>query len=220
MARTKNTARSNPFVLPRVALADHLQAIAVSTEVDSDLEIRDMGSNLSAMVDAPEIGNNVDTVACSKIVSKESEPESMTPSGGDLHTPVFPEITGQDIPQAIGLGLPARDQSGAVTLPSADHPLAFSPTYFSPNLQSLANSPAVNVPIEAVILVVPLYLVNANNTASKAVIPKGLTIELGATSKSPKGKELASQPEKVPNCALGYLEPYRSDPNFTHRKKK
>ena len=132
---------------------------------------------------------------------------------------MFPEITGQDIPQAIGLGLPARDQSGAVTLPSVDHPLAFSPTYFSPNLQSLANSPAVNVPIEAVMLVVPLNPVNANNTVSKAVIPKGLTIELGATSKSPKGKELAPQPEKVPNCALGYLGPYRSDPNFTHGKK-
>ena len=108
MARTKNSARSNPFVLPRATLADHLQAIAVSTEVDSDLEIRDTGSNLSATVDAPEIGNNVDTVAFSKIVSKESEPEPMTPSGGDLHTPVFPDITGQDIPQAIGLGLPAR----------------------------------------------------------------------------------------------------------------
>ena len=221
MARTKNTARSNPFVLPRATLADHLQAIAVSTEVDNDLEIRDPGSTLSAMVDVHEIGNNVDTVACSKIVSKESEPEPMTPSGGDLHTPVFPEITGQDIPQTIGLGLSARDQSGVVTLSSADHPLAFSPTYFSPNLQSMANSPAVNVPIEAVILVVPLNPVNTNNTVSKAEIPKCLTIELGATSKSPKGKELeqAPHPEKVPNCALGYLGPYRSDPNFTCGKK-
>ena len=214
MARTKNTARSNPFVLPRATLADHLQAVTVSTKVDSDLEIKDTGSTFSAMVDAPEIGNNVDTVACSKIVSKESEPEPMTPSGGDLHTPVFPKITGQDIPQAIGLGLPARNQSGAVTLSSADHPLAFSP-----NLQSLANSPAVNVPIEAVMLVVPLNPVNANNTVSTAVIPKGLTIELGATSKSPKGKEQAPQPEKVPNCAPGYLGPYRSDPNFTRGKK-
>ena len=98
MARTKNTARSNPFVLARATLADHLQAIAVSTEVDSDLEIRDMGSNLSTMVDAPEISNTVDTVACSKNVSQESEPEPMTPSGGDLHTPVFPDITRQDIP--------------------------------------------------------------------------------------------------------------------------
>ena len=70
----------------------------------------------------------------------------MTSSGGDLHTPVFPDITGQDIHQTIGLGLPAMDQSGACTLPSADHPMAFSPMYFSPNLQSLANSPVVTVP--------------------------------------------------------------------------
>ena len=66
---------------------------------------------------------------------------------------------------------------------------------------------------------VPLNPVNANNTVSKAVIPKGLTIELGATSKSPEGKELAHQPEKVPNCAPGYLGPYMSDPNFTRGKK-
>ena len=71
MARTKNTARRNPFVLPRATLADHLQAIAVSMEVESDLEIRDMGSNLSTMVELPEIANNVDTVACFKNVSPE-----------------------------------------------------------------------------------------------------------------------------------------------------
>ena len=122
---------------------------------------------------------------------------------------------GQDIPQAIGLGLPARDKSGVITLPSVDHPLAFSPTYFSPNLQSLANSPAVNVPIDAVTLVVPLNPVNVDNTVSKAVTHKGLTIERGAFSQSLKGKEIAPQPEKVPNCALQYLEPYQSDPNFT-----
>ena len=131
MARTKNTARCNPFELPRTTLADHLQAIAVSMEVESDLEIRDTGSNISTMVDVPEIANNVDTVACSKNVSQESEPEPRTPSGGDLHTPVFPEITGQNIPQAIGLGLPAMDQSGAVTVPSVDHLMAFSPTFLT-----------------------------------------------------------------------------------------
>ena len=171
------------------------------------------------MVDVPEI-ENVETVECSEIVSKEGEPEPMTPPGGDLHTPVFPEIMGQDIPQAIGLGFPARDQSGAITLPSADHPLAFSPTYFSPNMQSLANSPAVNVPIDAVTLVVPLNPVKVDNTVSKAVTPKDLTVEMGTISQSLKEKEIASQPEKVPNCALGYLGPYRSDPNFTHVSKK
>ena len=61
MARTKYTARCNPFELPRAALADHLQGIALSTEVENDLEIRDVGSNISTMVDAPEITNNVDT---------------------------------------------------------------------------------------------------------------------------------------------------------------
>ena len=118
------------------------------------------------------------------------------------------------------------DQSGAVALPSVDHPMAFSPTYFSPNLQSLANSPVVTVPIKAVTLVVPLSPINSDktisevtNTISEVAIPQGLAAELRPPSKSPEGKELAPQPEKVPNCALGYLGPYRSDPNFTHGKK-
>ena len=219
MARTKNTARSNPFVLPRATLADDLQAIAVSTELDSDLEIRDMGSNLSTTVDVAEIANTLNTVACSKTVSQESEPEPMTPSGGDLHTPVFPDIARQDIPQTLGLGLSAMDQSGAVALPSMDHPIAFSPTYFSPNLQSLANSPVVSVPIKAVMLVVPLNPINSNNTTSEAAIPQGLTAELRPPSKSPERKVLPPQLEKVPNCTPGYLGPYRTDPNFTCSKK-
>ena len=218
MARTKNTARSNPFVLPQTTLADHIQAIAVSTEMEKDLGTKEMGSNIPARENAPEI-EIVETVECFEIVSKEGEPEPMTPTGGDLHTPVFPEITGQDTPQALGLGFSARDQSGAVTLPSADHPLAFLPTYFLPNIRCLANSPAVNVPRDAVTLVVPLNPVEVDNTVGKAVFPKDLTIEMGVISQSLKEKEIASQPEKVPNCALGYLGPYRSDPNFTHGKK-
>ena len=51
-------------------------------------------------------------------------------------------------------------------LHSADHPLAFLPTYFSPNMQSLANSPAVNVPIDAVMLLVPLNPVAADHTVT------------------------------------------------------
>ena len=103
MARTKNTARSNPFVLPQATLADHIQAITVLTEVEKDPETKEMGSNIPTMVHAPEI-ENVKTVEHSEIVSKKGEPEPMTPPGGDLHTPVFPEITGQDIPQALRLG--------------------------------------------------------------------------------------------------------------------
>ena len=213
MARTKNTARSNPFVSPWATLADHIQAIAVSTEVEKDLGTKEMGSNIPTTVDVPEI-ENVETVECSEVVSKEGEPEPITPPGGDLHTPLFPEIMGQDILQAIGLGFPARDQSGVITLPSADHPLAFLPTYFSPNMQSLANSPAVNVSIDTVTLVVPLSSVEVDNIVSKAVTPKDLTIEMGAISQNLEEKEIASQPEKDPNCAPGYLGPYRSGPNF------
>ena len=86
MARTKNTARSNPFMLPRAALADHIQAIAMSTEVERDWGTKEIRSNIPAMVDVPEI-ENVETVECSEIVSKEGEPEPMTPSGGTFTPP-------------------------------------------------------------------------------------------------------------------------------------
>ena len=148
MART-NTARSNPFVLTQATLADHMQAIAILTNVEKDPETKEMGSNIPTRVDVPQL-KNIKSVACSEVSSPEGEPEAMTPPEGDLHTPVFPEIIGQDIPQAFKLGASARDQSGVITLHSADYPLAFSPTYFSPNIQSLANSLAVNVPLDAV----------------------------------------------------------------------
>ena len=155
MARTKNTARSNPFVVTQATLADHMQAIAISKDVEKDPEAKETGSNIPTRVDVPQL-KNIKSVECSKAISPEGEPEAMTPPEGDLHTPVFPEIIGQDIPQALKLGASARDQSGAITLHSADYPLAFSPTYFSPNIQSLANSLAVNVPLDAVTLLVPL----------------------------------------------------------------
>ena len=129
----------------------------------------------------------------------------MTPPEGDLHTPVFPEIIGQDIPQALRLGAPARDQSGAITLPSADYPLAFWPTYFSPNIQSLANSPAVNVPLDAIMLLVPLNPVEVDHTVSKAIVPKDLAVDSGTNPQSLKEKEMVVHPEKVSNCALGVL---------------
>ena len=100
-----------------------------------------------------------------------------------------------------------------------DYSLAFSPTYFSPNIQSLANSLAVNVPLDAVTLLVPLNPVEVDHNVSKAIVPKDLTINKGANSQSLKEKEMVSQPEKVSNCAPGCLGPYMSDPNFTHGKK-
>ena len=58
-------------------------------------------------------------------------------------------------------------------LHSADHPLAFLPTYFSLNMQSLANSPAVNVPLDAITLLVPLNPVETDHTIAKVTAPKG-----------------------------------------------
>ena len=171
MARTKNIARSNPLVLPQATLADHMQAIAVLTDVEKDPETKETGSNIPTRADGPQL-ENVKIVECSEVISTEGEPEPMTPPEGDLHTPVFPKIIGQDIPQAFKLGASARDQSGVITLHSADHPLAFSPTYFSPNIQSLANSLAVNVPLDAITLLVPLNPVEVDHTVSKAIVSK------------------------------------------------
>ena len=214
MARTKNTARSNPIVLTMAALADHIQAIAASADVEKNPETKEMGSNIPTRVDASQL-ENVKIVECSEVNSKEGEPEPLTPSDGELHTPVFPEIIGQDVPQVLRLGAPARDQLGAITLPSADYPLAFSPTYFSPNIQSLSNSPAVNVPLDAIMLLVPLNPVEVDHTVSKAIVPKDLTFNKEANAQSLKEKEIVFQPKKVSNCAPVYLGPYRSDPNFT-----
>ena len=98
MARTKNTARSNPFVLPQATLADHMQAIVVLTDVGKDPETKEMGSDIPTRVDGPQL-ENVKIVECSEDISTEGEPEPMTPPEWDLNTPVFPEIHGQDIPK-------------------------------------------------------------------------------------------------------------------------
>ena len=218
MARTKNTARSNPFVLPQATLADHVQAIDVSTDVEKETETKEMGSNIPTRVDGPQV-ENVKIVECLEVISTEGEPEPMTPPEGDLHTPVFPEVIGQDIPQAFKIGTSARDQSEAITLHSADHPLTFSPTYFSPNIQSQANSPAVNVSLDAITLLVPLNPVEIDHMVDKATAPKELTINKRVEAQSRKENQIVLQPEKVSICAPGYLGPYRSDPNFTQGKK-
>ena len=89
MARTKNTARSNPIVLTQATLADHIQAIAISTDVEKDPETKDMGSNIPARVDVPQL-KNVKIVECSEVVSKGGEPEPLTPPRrGPSHPSVF-----------------------------------------------------------------------------------------------------------------------------------
>ena len=50
---------------------------------------------------------NFKIVECLEVNSPEGEPESMTPKEGGLHTPVFPEVMGQNIPQAFQIGPPA-----------------------------------------------------------------------------------------------------------------
>ena len=61
-------------------------------------------------------------------------------------------------------------------LHSVDHPLAFSPTYFLPNIPSLANSPAINVPQEAITLLVPLNPVEVDHMVDKVIAKKDLTL--------------------------------------------
>ena len=162
-------------MLPQATLADHMQAIAVSTDVET-VGTKETGSSIPARVNGSQL-ENVKIVECLEVISTEGEPEPMTPPEGDLHTPVFPEVMGQDIPQAFQTGTPARDKSQEIMLHSEDHPLAFSPTYFSPNTPSLANSLAVNVPLDAVTLLVPLNPVDVDHTVAKATVPKDLTID-------------------------------------------
>ena len=171
-----------------------------------------MGSSIPTEVNGAQL-ESVKIVECLEVNSTEGEPEPMTPPEGNLHTPVFPEVMGQDIPQAFQIGTPARDKSEEIMLHSGDHPLAFSPTYFSPNIQSLANSPTVNVPLDAVTLLVPLNPVEVDHMVTKAIAPKDLTIDKKVDMQSEKENQIILPPEKV--CALGYLGPYRSDPNFT-----
>ena len=106
----------------------------------------------------------------------------------------------------MGLNIsPSIWQSYINAILGADHPLAFSPTYFSPNIQSLAISPAVNVPIDAVPLVVPLNPVNINNTVRKAVTPKDLTIEMGAISQKSQRKRNSTPARKSSQLCPGVL---------------
>ena len=87
MARTKNTARSNPFVLPQATLADHMQAIAVSTDVET-VGTKEMESSIPARVNGPQL-ENVEIVECSEVISTEGEPEPMTPRRG----PKYPSFS-------------------------------------------------------------------------------------------------------------------------------
>ena len=49
MARTKNTARSNPFELPRATVTDHIWAITATADKEA-LEVKEMGSSIPTEV--------------------------------------------------------------------------------------------------------------------------------------------------------------------------
>ena len=86
MARTKNTARSNPFVLPQATLADHMQAIAVSTDVEA-VGTEEMGSSIPTGLNESQV-ENVEIVQCLEVNSPEGEPEPLTPQK-ETYTPQY-----------------------------------------------------------------------------------------------------------------------------------
>ena len=103
-------------------------------------------------------------------------------------------------------------------LNSVDHPLAFSPTYFSPNLQSLANSPTVKVPVDTVTVLLPLHPLEVDHTVNNELLAQK---DLMHSNKVDTENENENQiiPGKSSISTMGYLGPYRSNPNFTRGKK-
>ena len=104
MARTKNTARSNPLELPKATLADHIEAIAVMTDRGT-VETKKTGSSIPIGVKESQV-ENVELVACLDVSSPEGEPETPSAPEEGLNTPVFPEITGLNITPAFQKGTP------------------------------------------------------------------------------------------------------------------
>ena len=90
MARTKNTARSNPFELPRATVTDHVWAITTTTDQEA-LEVKEKGSRPPAEVKRCQV-ENVESVASLDINPPKGEPETPPNPNAGLHTPVFSEI--------------------------------------------------------------------------------------------------------------------------------
>ena len=157
---------------------------------------------------------NVELVACLDVNSPEGEPETPSVPEEGWHTLVFPEIMGLNITPAVQRGALNRDISEAIMLNSVDHPLAFSPTYFSPNLQSLANSPTVKVPVDTVTVLVPLQPLEIYHTVNNELVAhRELTLSKKVDMQN--DKENKTIPDKSSINTMGYLGPYRSDPNFS-----
>ena len=125
---------------------------------------------------------------------------------------------GLNLTPAFQNGALNQDIMGAITLSNVDHPLAFSPTYFSPTLQSLADSPTVEVPVNPVTVLLPPqpleveYTINSELLAQKD-LTHGENIDMGNENVN------HSIPKKSSVSTMKYFGPYRSNPNFTRGRK-
>ena len=204
MARTKNTARSNPFELPRATVTDHIMAIATTTDKEA-MEIKETGSSIPTEVKESQ-DENVELVACLDVNSPEGEPETPSIPEEGLHTPVFPEIMGLNITPALQKGALNPDISEAIMLNSVDHPLAFSPTYFSPNIQPLANSSTVKVPVDTVTVLLPLHPLEVDHTVNNELLAqKDLTCSEKVDMGNENENQIIAGKSYISN--IGYLGP-------------
>ena len=103
-------------------------------------------------------------------------------------------------------------------LSNTDHPLAFSPTYFSPTLQSLADSPTVEVPINPVTVLLPLQPIEVGPTVNNELVAQN-DIKHCKNIETENDSVNYSIPKKSSASTTEYLGPYRSNPNFTQGKK-
>ena len=95
-----------------------------------------------------------------------------------------------------------------------DHPLAFSPTYFSPTLQSQADSPTVQVPVNPVTVLLPPQPLEVEHTInSKLLAQKDLMHGENVDMENENVNH--SIPRKGSVSTTEYLGPYRSNHNFT-----
>ena len=99
-----------------------------------------------------------------------------------------------------------------------DHPLAFSPTYFSPTLQSLADSPTVEVPVDPVTVLLPPQPLEVEHTVNSKLLAQNDLMH-GENVDTENENVNHSIPKKGSVSTTGYLGPYRSNPNFTQGRK-
>ena len=96
--------------------------------------------------------------------------------------------------------------------------MAFSPTYFSPTLQSLADSPTVEVPVNPVTVLLPPQPLEVEHTVNSELLAQKDLMN-GENVDMENENINHSIPKKCSVSTMEYLGPYRSNPNFTRGKK-